>query len=215
MPPAAIPSLNAPPHKGWIPGASLGLLVAVIGGWVLMRPHPQPKAVELPVVARANLIFCDGRWCQLPKTNLFSGWMVESYPDGSLCSRSAVSNGLLHGVSEGYYTNGQIQIREYYKNSVADGLRQKWYENGRQKSKAMIVAGKLEGAFQSWHDNGTLAETIDMLQGQPDGEAWAFYSSGFARAKTEVRAGVVLAQQSWEDGQFQPPDTLALLRKHR
>jgi hypothetical protein len=197
------PFNRGPRRLRWLGWASLVLAVVAVGGWVLTRPHSQPKALALPVVARANLVFCEGRWFQLPKTNLFTGWMVAFYPDGALCSRSAVSNGLLNGVSEGWYTNGQVQIRECYKDSLADGLRQKWYENGQLKSEAMIAQGKLEGTFRSWHENGRLAEEIEMKQGKPEGEAWAFYSSGFLKAETKVSAGKVLARKFWEDGERQ------------
>ena len=209
MTPGDEPSVHSPRSRVWFAGLGLALVVAAIGASVLARLHPKPKALALPVVCRTNLMFLEGRWCQFSKTNVFTGCMVEYYPNGALCSRSAVSNGLLNGVSEGWYTNGQVQIREYYKDSLADGLRQKWYEDGQRKSEARIVAGRLEGVFQSWHENGQLAERIEMKQGKPDGEAWAFYSSGFAKAKTEVRTGQVLAQKSWPDGQYQPPGAMA------
>jgi hypothetical protein len=184
--------------------AALGLIALGIGVWVLTRARPQPKTVELPVAARSSLLFSDGRWYELPQTNLFTGWMVEYFPDGGQCFRAAVSNGLLNGVSEGWYTNGQIQIREFYKDSIADGPRQKWHENGQLKSEATIVAGQVEGEFQSWHENGQLAERIQMRHGVPDGEAWGFYASGFARAKTSAHAGQILAQTTWADGEHRP-----------
>jgi hypothetical protein len=176
----------------------------IVVGW-LLRPHPTQKAItEIPAAERKNLIFKEGCWFQLPGTNAFTGRMVEYYPDQVLCSRSAISNGLLNGVSEGWYTNGQLQIREHYQGSVANGLRQKWYENGQLKSEVMIVDGRLEGTFRSWHENGRLAEQIEMKHGQPDGEALAFYRSGFVKAETRVVAGKVLNQRTWDDGQHQP-----------
>lgn len=189
--------------RRWPQLALVALVFAVLGALTLLRQPPPQSAAEAPVVSRTNLLFLEGRWFQLPKTNLFTGYLVEHYPDGSLLSRSSVSNGLLNGVSEGWYTNGQIQIREHYLNSIADGRRQKWHENGQAKSEATVVQGKLEGTFRSWHENGQLAESIEMKQGHPEGTAWAFYRSGFVKAETQVRAGQVLAQQSWEDGQHQ------------
>jgi hypothetical protein len=181
-----------------------GLLLAVLIGWTLTRFRPSPTAVvELPVVARANLLFSEGHWYQLPASNAFTGWTVEYYPDGMLRSRAAVSNGLLHGLVEGWYTNGQMQIQELYQDSVSDGLRRKWFQNGQLQSEATIVQGKLEGNFRSWHENGQLAEQIEMHQGQPDGEAWAFYDSGFVKAETRVKSGIVLAQKTWKDGERQ------------
>jgi antitoxin component YwqK of YwqJK toxin-antitoxin module len=185
----------------WFIGALLVLVLIVLGAWVRTWSYPQQKVGGLSVVARTNLVFSDGRWYLPGGTNAFTGVMVEFHPDGMLCSRTAVSNGLLEGLSEGWYTNGQPQIRECYKASVADGLRQKWYSNGQLKSEATILQGKLEGTFRSWHENGQVAEIIELKAGQPDGEAWAFYSSGFARSRTALRAGQVLARESWEDGE--------------
>lgn len=178
-------------------------------GWILLHTSRQPRTVALPEVERSQLLFRDGRWFQLPQTNLFTGLMVERYPGGALSARSAVSNGVLNGVSEGWYTNGQIQIREYYVNSLAHGLRQKWHANGQLKSEGTIIQGKLEGLFQSWHENGQLAERIEMKNGAPEGEAWAFYSSGCVKAETRVQAGKVLNQRLWNDGERPPTGTKA------
>jgi len=189
----------------------VGLALALLGGacWVALRPTGTAPTMALaPEVLRQGLALREGRWYRIGESNPFTGWMADYYANGAPLFRSAVSNGLLNGVSEGWYTNGQMQIRETYKDSVADGLREKWYENGQRKSEAMIAQGKLEGTFRSWHENGQLSEKFELVQGQPDGEAWAFYSSGFARARTEVRAGHVLVQKSWEDGQYQPPGAL-------
>lgn len=177
------------------------MVLIAVGGWLWTRPRMQHDSPERSVVARTNLVFSAGRWYQPPGSNAFTGVMVEFYPDGTLSSRTAVSNGLLNGISEGWYTNGQPQIRECYKASVADGLRSKWYSNGQLKSEATIVRGKLEGTFRSWHENGQLAERIEMVEGNPSGEAWAFYRSGFVRSRTALRAGQVLARESWEDGE--------------
>jgi len=190
-----------PGRFGWF---ALVVLALVTVALIRRGSHfktPASESAKIQEVDRTHLLFREGKWYQLPLTNLFTGWMLEHYPDGSLCSRSAVSNGLLNGVSEGFYTNGQLQIREFYRDSVADGSREKWYEDGRKKSEATIVSGRLEGTFRSWHENGQLAEQIEMKQGSPDGQAWAFYRSGYVKAETLVSSGKILAQTSWEDGE--------------
>jgi len=204
MPTGYNPNPNPQRRPNWLLPVVAGLGLIGIAAWLVLRPGPTVMVKAPPVVVRTNLVFATGHWYELPKANLFTGWMVEFHPSGIMSTRVAVSNGLLNGVSEGYYTNGQVQIREYYKDSVADGRRQKWYENGQQKSEALIVAGKLEGNYRSWHENGQLAEQFEMKQGNPEGEAWAYYVSGFAKAKTSVRAGEVLTQTSWADGEYRP-----------
>jgi hypothetical protein len=186
-----------------LPAGILGLvfLGAVIGS-VLLWWRPRENAAAWPSVARSELVMRAGRWCAVGGTNLFTGWMVERYPDGPLQSRSAIADGLLNGVCEGWYTNGQVKIQEHFKNSVSDGPREKWFPNGRLESHASIVNGAIEGTFRRWHDNGQLAEQIEMKNGQPDGVAWEFYPSGFIKAKTHSSNGKVLDRHLWSDGQF-------------
>ena len=158
-------------------------------------------ATAAPEVDRTNLVLREGRWYQVGRTNPFAGWLLDHGPDGLLLARSAISNGVLHGLSEGWHTNGQTQIREHFRDNVSDGPREKWYANGQRQSVANIVHGRVDGTFQRWHENGQLAERIELKQGNPEGKAWAFYPSGYVRAETETHAGEVLRRIHWEDGE--------------
>jgi antitoxin component YwqK of YwqJK toxin-antitoxin module len=167
--------------------------------WWPVRRH----AVPLPTVSRTRLLLRNGRWYWRGRTNLFTGCMLRSYPNGGWLSRSAISNGVLNGLSEAWYTNGQMQVQECFKRGISNGLRRRWYENGKELSEANIVAGKIEGVFRRWHRNGRLAEQIPMKAGTPDGLAYEFYSSGFVKAQTRVRRGAILERKTWKDGQRQ------------
>ncbi len=164
--------------------------------------HP---AVSLPEVARAELLLRNGHWYWRGGTNLFTGYMLQFYPNGARLSRSAISGGLLNGLSEAWYTNGQLQVQEDFKNGISNGLRRKWYENGKRLSQASILEGKVVGVFRRWYKSGQLAEQIPMKAGEPDGIAYEFYGSGFLKAKTRVRGGRVLQRKTWKDGQRQAP----------
>jgi len=155
-----------------------------------------------PVIARPNLMPRQGRLCQIGQTQPFSGMMVELHADGLLKSRSAISNGLLHGVSEGWHDNRQLAVRESFRAGVSHGLRTKWYANGVKMSEAMIVDGKLHGTFRRWHENGVLAEEVEMRKGNPDGLSRAYYASGFVKAEARLQDGKLLEQQSWNDGEL-------------
>src|SRR5215813_9609592 len=177
--------------------SGIGLLA-----WRPVRTKPDPPP---PEVLRRDLELHDGRWYRAGGTNPYTGWMTDEYPDGTPLFRSAVSNGMLNGLSQGWYTNGQIQIQEFFQNNLSHGLRQKWYANGRLMSEATIVEGKLEGTFRRWHETGHLAEQMDMKNDKPDGLARAFYPSGFLQFETRVREGVVLARDSHQDGEQSVP----------
>ena len=155
-----------------------------------------------PVIARPNLALQQGRLYQISQTQPFTGMMVELHPDGLLRSRSAISNGLLHGVSEGWHPNQQLAVRENFRAGISHGMRTKWYENGVKVSEAMIVDGKLHGTFRRWHENGGLAEEIEMRNGSPDGLSRAYYASGYLKAQAQLQNGKLVEQKSWKDGEF-------------
>lgn len=187
---------------------AIGLVLAAVGLclcaaiWVIGQRH-WTKLKTLPAIetARRDLVQKDGRWYRQGQTNSFTGCMIDRYPGGALLSRCQVSNGLLNGLSECWYTNGQLQAREYFKDGVSNGQREKWHENGHLLSQANITDGKVIGTFRSWHDNGQLSEQIEMKLGKADGIAWAYYPSGFLKAETTVRDGQILDRRSWKDGE--------------
>ena len=175
-------------------GGFLAALVVV--GWFVL--HPRPRVCELPI---ASLFRRDELWYQIGHTNPFTGVLLEFYPDGAPLSRSAISNGQLNGLSEGWHTNRQAQIREHFRANISDGLRTKWHPNGNKLSEVTIVQGKIEGLFRRWREDGTLAEEIQMRDGKPDGNCRAYYESGFLKTESQMRNGQLIEQTSWKDGE--------------
>ena len=159
-----------------------------------------PSITDAPV-NRTNLSLVGGHLCRSGQTNAFTGIMIENASDGSLRSRSMISNGWLHGLSEGWHTNGQLQVTEHFKESVSHGIRTKWYPNGTKLSEGMIVDGMFHGTFRRWSDSGALAEQIEFVSGQPDGMAVAYFESGFLKTRAIMLAGKVIEQASWKDGE--------------
>ncbi len=175
---------------------------AVVSALVTETAHDMRKpSLTGTEVRRDALTLRDGRRYRQDGTVPFSGVMTEFYADGTLQSRSVISNGLLEGLSEGWYTNGLKQVEEPYRAGVAHGVRVKWHENGQKLSEAPIASGKLEGVFKRWHANGTLAEEVPMRGGNPDGLARAFYPSGCLKSEAHLIEGKVVDQKSWADGE--------------
>jgi antitoxin component YwqK of YwqJK toxin-antitoxin module len=158
------------------------------------------QPAPMPELSRTNLVQLSGRWCLKGTTNPFTGILLELYPDGSLQSRSIVSNGLLNGLSEGWYTNRQLQVREFYLTNYSNGTRIKWYPDGRKLSEAQIVVGKMNGLFQRWYENGTLAEKIPMREGKIEGEGRNYYESGLLKSRVKIHDGQVIFSEAWPDG---------------
>jgi antitoxin component YwqK of YwqJK toxin-antitoxin module len=196
------PSDNPPrvtPRELAIPtglACALGLVL-----WVTWRPAPPPPATPLLELSRTNLCRLHGSWYQTGHTNPFTGVLLEFYPGGRPMSRSVISNGLLNGLSQGWFTNGQLQIKETYHDNFSDGLRTKWYPNGQKLSEATIVHGQIEGLFRHWHIDGSLAEEIPMHDGHQEGIGRAYYPSGYLAEEVEVRDGRVIRKITYKPGE--------------
>lgn len=184
------------------------LLLFILTGFalLLLRPTPQTSKFEARApspleVSRTNLVLVEGRLRQPGRSNSFSGFMVEHYPSGCLLSRSAITNGLLHGLSQGWHTNGQLQITEQFKEGVSHGPRVKWYSSGAKQSEASITDGKLDGAFRKWHENGLLSEQMEFVHGQPEGASVSYFPSGCLKARVVVMDAKPIQQEFWKDGE--------------
>ena len=190
-----------------VAGLCLVLLLAGVLLWQ-RRPVPVPAPVggdstaageTLPEAERTELVLKEGRLHF--GDGMFTGLMVEHYPGGVLKSRTAVSNGLLHGVSEGWFTNAVRQVAEHFVNGVSHGERLRWDEEGRQVAAAQIDQGKIVGQFRRWHANGQLAEEVTMKNGEPDGLARSWYASGSLQAEVQLVQGKVLEQHRYKEGE--------------
>ena len=184
------------------------LLVAILAGCRRERPSGEARQstardralTSIPETLRSTLTLREGRLYCNGTSNLFSGLVAERYDATIRKSRSAVSNGLLEGLSEGWYTNGQKQVEEHFQAGVSCGLRTKWYEDGQKCAEANIVDGKIEGVFRRWHTNGVLSQEITMKGNQPDGLSRSYYLSGCLKADATLRGGKVVEQHFWKEG---------------
>ncbi len=192
----------------------LCLVGAVCGvGLALAVWRNRPVAAELPSELAANLTRREGRLYAPGASAPFIGWMVEHYPDAVLKSKSLVSNGLLSGVSEGWFTNGVLQIREHFVEGTSEGPVLKWHASGAKLSEGTARRGQLEGTFRRWHENGQLAEELVLQAGQPDGLARSWFPSGSLKAEVTLKSGQVLTQKFWKDGERTPEPVLAQAAK--
>jgi antitoxin component YwqK of YwqJK toxin-antitoxin module len=186
----------------WPRSAVAVFCVLLLGGLMLPlmkgKSRPVPEK-EWPVVRTMEVEQQAGRLVRKGTTEVFSGWLTEAYASGILRSRSFVSNGVLHGLSEGWHTNGVPQVRESFVNGRSEGTVTKWSIDGSLHSVATTQAGVLEGRFQRWHTNGTLAEEMEMRRGEPHGTARSWYPSGNPKAEVVLDAGQVVSRRYWDD----------------
>ncbi|MBI5800998.1 MAG: toxin-antitoxin system YwqK family antitoxin [Verrucomicrobia bacterium] len=174
-----------------------------------MRPEP----LAPPEVPRASLVLKDGRLHRPAQGEPFTGTVVEYYAPGRLQSRSVISNGLLHGLSEGWHTNGVRQVAENFVGGISEGVRVKWYPGGMKLSEAAITGGKLNGTFRRWHENGKLAEQIELRDDQPHGESSSYFPSGCLKTRVRMERGQPTGTESFMDGEIPGPPMLTAAAK--
>ncbi|MBM3824694.1 MAG: toxin-antitoxin system YwqK family antitoxin [Verrucomicrobia bacterium] len=156
-------------------------------------------APVLPELDRAALVLENRRLRQTNATGPFTGWMTTFYPGGTLQSRSFVSNGVLHGVSQGWFTNGVLQIVEQFENGVSHGTRVKYFDSGATQSVGQIQQGKMEGAFVRYHEQGGIAERISLSNGLPHGDSFAYHPNGRIKARAKLDQGQVVESQNFNE----------------
>jgi len=190
-------------------GSLPGLLCAA----ALTGCTPPVELAPPPEVPRSSLVLKDGRLHRPGQGEPFTGTVVEYYAPKQLQSRSVVTNGLLHGLSEGWHTNGVRQVAENFINGVSQGVRVKWHPDGRKLSEATIVGGKLNGLFRRWDEQGRLAEQVELVDDQPHGESAAFYPSGCVKTRVRLVRGQVVTRETFKDGEVPGPPVLTAAAK--
>ena len=188
------------PRRPFLIGISATIVAVLVLGAIVLSRRTPPKPALREVPAR-ELTLRDGRSYWKDESVPFTGIIKEAYPEGKPKSRSVLSNGLMHGVSEGWYTNGVLQVREHFVEGVSHGLREKFFTDGLKMSETTIKEGKIEGTFKRWHENGRIREEVEMRGGNPNGTSVAYYPSGSLKARARLEDGKVIEQKFWKDGE--------------
>ena len=186
------------PNVWWWRLVAVVVAVDLAGLYLGLRPTPQSDTTAPRTELLGNLVRRDGRLYLKEATNVFTGWMITRYADGTMKSRAFVSNGLLDGVSEGWFATGVRQVEEHFADGVGEGPVTQWREDGSKLSEGVAHLGKLEGVFRRWHTNGILAEEIQMAAGKPDGISRAWHPDGQLKAQVTLHQGQVVNQEFHE-----------------
>ncbi len=176
------------------------LLLVVLGSALVMaylgsrrRSQTTQPAVE---VDRKELVLQDGRLVRSGQSNAFTGLMLEFYPDGTLQSCSAVSNGVLHGLSEGWHTNGVLAVQETFVMVRSEGIRTKWDSVSNRIAESSIHDEKIHGFHREWHANGRLILEASMSEGQPHGLVRKWSPEGVLIGQWTLSNGVVVESRT-------------------
>jgi antitoxin component YwqK of YwqJK toxin-antitoxin module len=194
--------MNATPAQRLLRPAPLvalfGIALAAFVWWAVRSGDSTPALRSVP---HDLLVRRDGLFFEADGTNRFTGFVTENHPSGEPKSRSAVADGRLHGLSEGWHTNGVRQIEEHFAAGLSHGLRTKWHPNGQKASEAPVVSGEIEGVFRRWHENGALAEEITLVRNVPNGPARSWHPDGSLKATATMKDGQIVQQKFYAEGE--------------
>src|SRR5215213_5054941 len=80
---------------------------------------------------------------------LFTGVAFRAAPDGQIESEQEYREGMLAGVSRGWFAPGQLESEAHFSGGLLHGVRRGWYETGRPAYEEAFERGvRLRGT--SW-----------------------------------------------------------------
>lgn len=172
------------------------------------RKHLEEAEALVPgtiSINREQLRIRSGQFYSPDSTTPFTGWMLDHYPGGELSLRSAVINGRLHGLSEGWFTNGVRQLREAFHSGIPEGPRTTWHPNGRKRSEGTLRAGLQQGTYRQWDEQGQQIVAAEFLDGKAHGISLAWHASGFLKAEALMNHGEIEVRRAYPDQTQQHP----------
>lgn len=133
--------------------------------------------------------------------------------DGRVTWEGTYQMGDLEGTRKQYYEwNDQLYNEVKMHEGIIDGLSVGYWENGQKRFEETFVDGALEGEQKYYHDNGQLQRTVTFTDGEIDGESkvysedgklvWVrYYAEGRLKGYSyEGTDGTILPMKEIEDG---------------
>lgn len=191
--------------------ASLGLALAVGLADAAMNAMAAAEAMAPgPIsVARFRLENNAGKHFRRGSSSAFTGWLTDHATNGTVRLRTAVVDGRLHGVSEGWAANGTLELREFFHRGLPHGPRITWHANGQKRSEGRMIFGQQQGGYRQWAESGALAAEAGFKDGKPHGLSRAWHPSGCLKAEAMMSHGEVVTRHFYPDGERREPTLLA------
>lgn len=120
-------------------------------------------------------------------TALYSGYLMDYYPNGNLKSSKGYYEGKLEGDFTSYYPSGQIYTLRPYHLGEKHGEHLAYYENGKLKFQYTFIEGLSEGTHHMWFKNGELKMEMNYKNGKERGLQRVWRPDGKIRSNYVVR----------------------------
>lgn len=96
----------------------------------------------------------------------------DYYQNRQLSNECCLENGLLNGISTGYFKDGTIKHEITWKDNREDGLCKWYHENGKLHIECNYILGEKDGIERQYHKNGKIYYEKLWEKGKNRGEKW-------------------------------------------
>lgn len=136
-----------------------------------------------------NLSLTNGLY--LYKSKLYSGYILDLYPNKLVKKQMSIYQGMLHGCYKSYYENGKAWETRSYKNNLSTGKHYGfWAENGNPKFEYNYYQEKMEGVQKKWYPSGKQYLVLNYVNDHEDGFQKGWRENGKLFLNYEVKDGI-------------------------
>lgn len=129
--------------------------------------------------------------CWTLNGEVFSGYAVSYYDDGTIKEKIAIWQGQKHGQSLRWFPDGHLhQLTDYHEGKL-HGDKKLWSADTSHLLLAQLHyrEGKAHGEQKLWYPTGELFKKLHLNQGREEGIQQAFRRNGALYANYEAREG--------------------------
>lgn len=159
----------------------------------LLASTPEPIVGLVPdtTVQDTVLFFNRMNSTWLLDNQLYSGYAVSHYPDGTQSSRAGFLNGKKHGCDQMWYPDGHLKQIVSYHLGKPHGEKKKWAPEPDHVliSHYQYENGKPHGEQLQWYPTSELFKRLNMEMGREEGIQQAYRKNGVVYANYEARNG--------------------------
>lgn len=120
---------------------------------------------------------------------LFTGRLVERYPDGGMREASEYLDGLRHGRSKAWFENGAVRYERSYREGRKHGEHTGWYAGGAAHFEYRFKDGLSQGKHREWYPDGLPYREFNYVDGQESGAQRMWHADGTLRANYVIKDG--------------------------
>ena len=113
------------------------------------------------------------------------GQWVYYYENGKPKEISGYKNGLVDGLSEGWFDNGNKWFSYTYANGKLNGLETYYYYNGKTKSSSELKDDRKNGTTKYFDIKGMLSSSAAYVNDNLEGMTFGYHSNG--KLKSELK----------------------------